>query len=398
MLIEGRLDEPWHWYAQLTVPATSSELIRKAIERGTAPVASAFAAADLTSEHLAAQLDLPVDAVESLLGSPVAAPLVVVDGEDSVVTGAVARQRAIGATVQALASSRNQAVDVGTVSAAVAYRTADPGSSRAPLSDVLEISRRLADAAAGRRLQAVVIPKAEGPDDVVVSERAIEAIERDCGLALGSIRLLLLVETAGGFGRLPSIIDAAGPRLAGLIFGVADYAADLGLPSTDLRHPVATLARARLIEAAALSGVPAVDGMTFAFPIINQELSPEDRRRQVVEGMVRTFRDSLGSLELGMAGKWLGHPAQLFALELAVRRFYSSERIEAALRHVRVLADASREGRGVAMDAGLMLDRATDRQARTFLARAAAAGRFELGRIPLDSSIAEPASADHAEG
>jgi citrate lyase beta subunit len=79
-----------------------------------------------------------------------------------------------------------------------------------------------------------------------------------------------------------------------------------------------------------------------------------------------------------MSGKWVGHPAQLFAVLLAFEASVDDatlDREAAKLRAYRVAED--QEGRGATIIDGVMSDRATDRQAREVLRRAVAWGRFD---------------------
>jgi hypothetical protein len=81
-----------------------------------------------------------------------------------------------------------------------------------------------------------------------------------------------------------------------------------------------------------------------------------------------------------MLGKWVGHPAQLFAVLLA----YEAGLTDAALEHEATKLEAYRAAvaadQGATMIAGVMSDRATDRQARVVLRQATALGRFDPDR------------------
>jgi len=383
MLSRAGLPASFGWTAQLAVPATGADLIRKAIERGSAPTARVLAAADLPTATLAAELGLPTKLVDELLATPISAPLVVIDGEDSLISGAAARDQAIASTIEALTARGRPNGSDGSL---VFFRTGDPEQAL----DVAAIVRGLRALDAAEALAGIVLPKVDRADRVAKLADSLEALERETGRSVGAIGLLLLVETAAGFAGLPHFVEAAGDRLTGLVFGAADYAADLGLPSAALDQPAAMLARARLVESAAVAGVPSFDAMTLAYPVAGPELRPDGRRRAVLEAMAQTYRDALNAFELGMAGKWVGHPAQLFAVELAARTFYAPDRLAAAAASIAALAEARRNGRGVAAFAGRMIDRATDRQARAFLARAAAAGRYDLAALPALAAADQP--------
>jgi citrate lyase beta subunit len=85
--------------------------------------------------------------------------------------------------------------------------------------------------------------------------------------------------------------------------------------------------------------------------------------------------------DLGMLGKWVGHPAQLFAVLLAFEAGIEAAALEeeaAKLEAYRTSVED--EGRGATIIGGVMSDRATDRHARVLLRRAVALGAFEPGR------------------
>ena len=81
-----------------------------------------------------------------------------------------------------------------------------------------------------------------------------------------------------------------------------------------------------------------------------------------------------------MLGKWVGHPAQLFAVLLAYDAGLGEERLEAEAAKLASYAAAQADGRGATIIDGVMSDRATDRQARVLLRQAVAVGRFDPGR------------------
>ena len=77
---------------------------------------------------------------------------------------------------------------------------------------------------------------------------------------------------AGRAAQLPEIAMRAADRLCALVFGLADYSADLGLPSIANEHPIADWARAEIVNVAGAVGVPAIDGMTLDYPVADPAL------------------------------------------------------------------------------------------------------------------------------
>jgi citrate lyase subunit beta/citryl-CoA lyase/(S)-citramalyl-CoA lyase len=97
-----------------------------------------------------------------------------------------------------------------------------------------------------------------------------------------------LIETPRAFNRLPAILAA--PRLGGVVFGSADYAATVrcGLGWDALLYP-----RSALINAATAAGIPAIDAPVYQLD------SPDALRREAEKAK-----------ELGFYGKGAVHPRQ----------------------------------------------------------------------------------------
>src|SRR5579864_978816 len=88
--------------------------------------------------------------------------------------------------------------------------------------DVIEVVE-----AAGRNIDIVVIPKVQDAADVLFADRLLTQIEQNIGLPAGRIRLEVLIESAKSVLHAEQIATST-PRLAGLIFGVVDYAGNIG--------------------------------------------------------------------------------------------------------------------------------------------------------------------------
>ena len=96
--------------------------------------------------------------------------------------------------------------------------------------------------------------------------------------------------------------------------------------------------------------------------------------------MQLVYRDAVRAREFGMHGKWVGHPAQLFAVLLAYDTGSDAAGLEAEADKLAAYDAAVRAGQGATMIAGVMSDRATDRHARAVLRQATALGRFDPAR------------------
>ena len=78
-------------------------------------------------------------------------------------------------------------------------------------------------------------------------------------------------------------------------------------------------------------GVPAIDGMTLDFPVGSADNTPEGNHDLVLDRMIANIEDARHSIDMGMSGRWTGHPLQLVATELAFAKAFSPESLEPQL-------------------------------------------------------------------
>src|SRR5437773_6641249 len=122
------------------------------------------------------------------------------------------------------------------------------------------------------RVDGVVLPKAESAADLHAIDWLLAALERERGIAEGSLDLMPQVETAAGVQRVERILQArslrpyTGPwRVKRLCFGAGDYANDMGLSPT-LDEAELADARARIVLASRAAGAEApIDSPWFHF-------------------------------------------------------------------------------------------------------------------------------------
>jgi citrate lyase beta subunit len=230
-------------------------------------------------------------------------------------------------------------------------------------------------------LDGIVFPKLEHSEEVDLVHGMLTEAERALGIEPGTIRVAYLVESGWAAAQLAEIATRAADRLCALIFGLADYSADLGLPAISSQHPIADWARATIVDVAGAVGVPAIDGMTLDYPVADPALDPAANRARFLDRMELVYRDAVRARDFGMLGKWVGHPAQLFAVLLAYESSFNPETLEAEAAKLAVYqAAVDDQGRGAIMIEGVMSDRATDRHARVVLRQATALGRFDPDR------------------
>lgn len=209
-------------------------------------------------------------------------------------------------------------------------------------------------------LAGIILPKVEAAETVRTVSALIDRAERVAGLPQGQVRLNAIVETARGVQNLPAIAQAGG-RLDLLMFGAADYCADLGIPTANtgphlLHGKLATVVASRAAGLAA-----PIDTVFF-------DISDED-------GFAADCAEARG---LGFQGKALIHPRQIEPANDAFTP--SAAEVETARRIVEGFEQAERSGIGAVQVDGKLVDYAMLKTARKTLAAAqaiAAVGRAE---------------------
>jgi citrate lyase subunit beta/citryl-CoA lyase len=185
-------------------------------------------------------------------------------------------------------------------------------------------------AAATAGADAALIPKVESADMV----REALAVLDEAG-APKDLPLWCMIETARGVLRAEAIADAS-PRVGCLVMGTSDLAKELGAAHTPLRLPVLT-ALGHCLLAARACGCAILDG-------VHLDLLDD-------EGLVAVCRQGA---ELGFDGKTLIHPKQIEAANLA---FAPSEReLALARRIIEAHREATREGKGVVVVDGRLIE------------------------------------------
>ncbi len=155
--------------------------------------------------------------------------------------------------------------------------------------DVIEVVET-----AGSRIDVVVLPKVQDAADVLFADRLLTQIEQNVGLPVGRIRLEALIESAKAVLHAEEIAVSTA-RLAGLIFGVVDYAGNIGA-----RDPVREqfalyhYPKAKTVAAARAAGIDVVDGVTLQFRDLEQ-----------------CRHDARSAAQMGFDGKWAIHPDQV---------------------------------------------------------------------------------------
>ena len=195
-------------------------------------------------------------------------------------------------------------------------------------------------------LQGLVLPKVQGPEDVLQVCRWLDRHETRAGIPSGGVRLLATIESARGLVQAPAIASVT-PRLVGLMFGAEDFSLDLGLFS----HPgqgLVNYARSALAVAAASGQIRAIDK-------VFTDISDPD-------GLAVEARQAR---DLGFAGKAVIHPSQVGAVNEV---FSPTEAEERWARRI-VEAFERRADDSPATVDGRMVDRPILERARRILDR-----------------------------
>ena len=251
------------------------------------------------------------------------ADAIIVDLEDGVLPDAKegARARAEGLGLE---------LDLGV--AEVLLRVNPPGTPWH--EDDLAVAAKL-------RPAGLVLPKCEDPGAIAAVAARLEATP-----------LFLMVETARGILAAPELARA--PHVAGLLFGAADFRANVRA-SREPDEGEILVARSALVLAARAAGIGVFDTPFF------------DYRDEA--GLERSARRARA---LGFDGKTCIHPTQVPVVNRAFAP--TAEEVERAQKVVEALEAAAREGRGVATVDGEMVESLHGAEARRTLERARQAG------------------------
>jgi malyl-CoA/(S)-citramalyl-CoA lyase len=233
----------------------------------------------------------------------------------------------------------------------------------------------------GDKLDVIMIPKVEGPEDIHYVDRLLAQLEARVGLDR-PILVHALLETARGVANVEEICTAS-PRMQGLSLGPADLAANRRMKTTrvggghpgylvrqdppadgDINAPRATYQQdlwhytiARMVDACAMAGILPFYG---PFGDIKDTVACEDQ-----------FRNAF---LLGCVGAWSLHPVQI---DIA-RKVFSPDPADVA-HALHVIAEMG-DGTGAVMIDGKMEDDASVKQCHVMveLAKQLAAREPEL--------------------
>ena len=195
----------------------------------------------------------------------------------------------------------------------------------------------------------ITIPKVMTPVQVQTVARVCAVLERRHGIAAGTIKLEVMIETPqsilsdDGTSILRALVAAGGGRVRGAHFGTYDYTALLGITASSqhMRHPACDFARHMMQVSLAQSGVQLSDGGTNLMPVpvhraAEGDVLTADQQRENDAAVHRAwkvhFDDVRHSLMNGYYQGWDLHPGQLPTRYAAVFSFFLSARPAATAR------------------------------------------------------------------
>lgn len=363
----------WNQQAHFTTPASGTP--EKAI-KGLAPAAKILERFQISPEEVADTTGAPLDTIKKILSGSPHSPFVMVDVEDAVALNEESITKARLGAVRCFTEE-----DWGTT--LPFFRPAGLRLDSC-VEDMLTV---LPEVARGRDpenypIAGIVWPKSEHPDEIAWVCDILARIEKQLGLRENQIKLEFLVESGYAVNQISAIAKACVHRLSGIVWGIADYSADANLPRIQNDHPVCDWARYEIVNIAGGLNVPAIDNMTLNYPTPihrNKDLTPkqiEENKQKILKALKEVYDDALHGIELGMSGKWVGHPAQLLMVMAAYRGAIPEKQVQKDLKEIEAYTSSVASGAGATMIGdghnAYMADRATDRHLRARLRRAAA--------------------------
>jgi citrate lyase subunit beta / citryl-CoA lyase len=201
----------------------------------------------------------------------------------------------------------------------------------------------------------VLLPKVESAADLHAIDWLLAALERERGIAEGSIDLIPQIETAAGLQRIDRVVQArslrpykAPWRVKRVAFGAADYGHELNLSPT-LDEPELADARARVVLSSRAAGMEGpLDSPWFHF----KETAAFQR------ALERSRRG-------GFQGRLCVHPNQIAPVNAAY--LPSDDEVARAERIVAAFAEAEARGAAAIQVDGQMIDYPVAHRARTMI-------------------------------
>lgn len=212
-------------------------------------------------------------------------------------------------------------------------------------------------------LAGIVLPKTESAEEILAVDDLLERVERERGLAVGSVEVEPILETAKGIVNAMAIATACPRRVKRVSIGAGDLTLDLGVEWTRDETEI-LYGRMSLVMISRAAGLePPMDGVY--------------NKLDDLEGLER----SAGlAKQLGFQGKQCVHPSQVPVLNAIFGP--DPEHVAYARRAVAAFDEVVAAGKASLMFEGNMLDYPIVERERNLLARVAEieARKAQLGR------------------
>jgi citrate lyase beta subunit len=228
----------------------------------------------------------------------------------------------------------------------------NPVSTAYFYQDLLEVAE-----AAGDKLDAVIVPKVNRPEEVYTVAALLTALEMTRGFSR-KIAIEAQIESAEGMLNVEKIAAVAPGRLEALIFGPGDYAASIGVPGLTIGGKAA--------------GYP---GHLWHYALSRIIVAARAHDLEVIDGPYAAFKDPAGLVEtaleaklLGCDGKWAIHPSQIEPIQQLFTP--APEDVARARRLVEAYAASLAQNQGAIRFEGEMIDAASVKMAQRTLRRA----------------------------
>ena len=224
---------------------------------------------------------------------------------------------------------------------------------------------------APNRFHGIILPKTRGPEEIREVSKLLDDLEKRGGWK-SKIQIESLIETPHALINAYEIATAS-DRMAGLIFGIADYAANLGIREiVENQNQNFHYSKQAVVVAAKAAGLHAVDNVYLR--LWRKEDSPE----RVAE-LQRGLREkNQGAANLGMDGTWVIHPQQA---EICNACYTPNQtQVDEARRVIKLYHE---KGGGSMADpaTGEMIDEATIKIGLMDLAKGAQAGMVNAAEL-----------------
>ncbi len=221
----------------------------------------------------------------------------------------------------------------------VVVRVNSPGS---------EVGRRDMEAVVPGRPDGICLPKVESPEEVLDAEARVRELEAGCGVPPGNLRFHAMVESAAGVLNAPGIARSSA-RMASLIFGSADYSAQVRCGPSEDRLEI-LMALQLVVTSARSAGIDAIDAPCFD-----------------IENGALLRRESRQGRRLGFDGKSALSPGQVGTINEVFD--VTAEEVARAERVLAALDDAELGGRSLTTLDGSLVDDPHRTAARRILRR-----------------------------